>query len=169
MNSELNDPNRSQTQSDNASPTTVTAGNFVRGLMLFADVSVGVLVVIFGFIGLSDPGPWGLDWAALAGAMVSIGLGAWLVASGILLVMQSRPKCWTMGALTHFVSGVGFFLLIAALWNQAEQTAAVHRGHMAMEQQIAIGFFSIPLAVFGVVWFLAAFKLYRYSIPETKN
>ncbi len=144
-------------------------GGAVRGLMSFADVPVGVLVVIFGFIGLSDPGPWGLDWAALAAAMVSIGLGVWLVISGILLVMQSRPKCWTVGSRIHLVSGIGFFLLIAALWNQAGHAAVVHRGHMAMEQQMAISFFSIPLAVFGIVWLVAAFILHRYSIPTTKS
>ena len=169
MNPELNAPNRSQAQSDDSPVATVTLGDPIRGLMLFADVSVGVLVVIFGFIGLSDPGPWGLDWAALAAAMVSIGLGVWLVISGILLVMQTRPKCWTVGSRTHLVSGIGFFLLIAALWNQAGHAAVVHRGHMAMEQQMAISFFSIPLAVFGIVWLVAAFILHRYSIPTTKS
>jgi hypothetical protein len=169
LNNEMNDHNAQQAGPTIQSTPRSGLGNVFRGLLLVADVGMGVLVMIFGIIGLSDPGPWGLDLATLVAAMVSIGLGVWLVISGVLLVEQSRPKCWTVGSRTHLVSGIGFFLLIAALWNQAGHAAVVHRGHMAMEQQVAIAFFSIPLAVFGIVWLVAASKLHRYSIPTTKS
>ena len=68
----------------------------------------------------------------VVGAVLVV-LGVWLVASGVLLFANPRPKCWTVGKLTHMVAGGGFFLVIAALILQTQVALKLHPGHGAME------------------------------------
>lgn len=164
----MNEHRPSQISTTNLSKGRYWIGNTFRGLLLVANICAGGLVAIMCKLGVSDPGPWGLEWPLIVEAVLWGVLGLWLIVSGILLVCHKRPKCWTVGTLTHMGAGCGFFVLVAAMRYEAEYIAVRYPGHMAMQLQGAAGLFSYFLTILGIVWLTAAAVLYGFYRSERK-
>ena len=158
----MNDHNAQQVGPTIQSTTRSGLGNAFRGLLLVADVGMGGLMLFGGRLAIFDVG------SILLMGFSLVVLGLWLVASGILVVVQKRPKCWAIGTWSHAVAGLGYFFLVAvtnATQLPPERNLA-HPGAYGLDMMLI---FSIFCAVLGVMWLIAAALIFAFRIGERRN
>jgi len=136
--------------------------NAFRGLLLVADVGMGGLMLNGGRLAIFDVG------SILFMGLALVVLGLWLVASGILVVVQKRPKCWAIGTWSHAVAGLGYFVLVAVT-NATQLPPERHSGHSMGYSLDMMLIFSIVCAVLGVMWLIAAALIFAFRIGERRN
>lgn len=158
----MHDQNTRQVASTSRPRPRSELGNAFRGLLLVVDVGVGGLMLNGGRLAIFDIG------SILFMGLALVVLGLWLVASGILLVVIKRPKCWAIGTWSHAIAGLGYFVLVAVT-NATQLPPERDQGHpgaIAIDMMLII---SIVCAVLGIMWFIAAALIFAFWIGERRN
>lgn len=138
-------------------------GNVFRGLLLVANVGMGSVMLFGGRLAIFE-----MDRAMLFVGLVSAVLGLWLVASGILVVVQKRPTCWTIGTWSHAAAGLGYFVLTATA-NVAQLPPERDTGHPGAVELDVVGIFSFVCAALGIVWLITSALIFAVRVGESRS